>query len=406
MATTPNRTRLIPFALPGAVARRSSGVLIANYEGDKGQYTEELWSEGHAISRLNSHGNKGDIGGPFYHRKFTVKNFPQTVDITDSFGNNLYGAANCLSKVEINNEWTVLKNSIPEPSGTTLDAWGTTPIARVNPDNPASGVAAFLGEMHERLPSAFIQTLQGKASFFKSLGGDYLNAQFGWLPFVSDVKTMASAVVHSHDILAQFHKDAGKLVRRKYMFPLDETVTDITDVGAKSPWPLSSTLFHGSGGQRTRTRKITKTTWFSGAFTYTDGRERGSLPFESEYREAQHLLGVALTPDILWQLTPWSWLTDWWLNIGDILTNVRAFVFDGLAMPYGYIMYEQKARSHIVMDIPHYWVDGSDHHSETVLQLTVQNRRQATPWGFGLDWNDFSFRQLAILAALGLQRVF
>lgn len=393
--------RQVPYILKGSDAYRSNGTLIAHYLGNDGYFTESLTTFGHRVSQLG----KGirDIGGPFSHEVTRVSNAPQGINVTDSFGNHLSGDANAMSIPDIVTEVTTLRASVHPSSKGDMNAFGTTAIARCNPDNPVAGLAAFLGELHEGIPRGTIGSMQAKAKRFRALGSDYLNVEFGWKPFVNDIRNLCHSVVHSHDVVKQYHRDSGKLIRRRYNFPDEITVQNVTDVGAKAPYPLSSTLFHGSGGTRRRTRKWTTKTWFSGAFCYylNVGEDQLSK-LDRHYHDAQHVLGIGLTPDVVWELTPWSWLVDWETNVGDVLTNTRAFMFDGLVMPYGYIMREVRAESTVVLDIPAYWKDGSNHNSAVYVSYALQKREEATPWGFGLDLSDLSARQVAILAALGL----
>jgi hypothetical protein len=122
---------------------------------------------------------------------------------------------------------------------------------------------------------------------------------------------------------------------------------------------------------------------------------------------ADKLLGARITPEVLWNLTPWSWAVDWFTNVGDVIHNVSRFMNDGLVMHYGYIM---RKRS----------VTREYSHSGGVVRVangtkpigiltqkfktTVKERASATPWGFGLTFGSFTNRQKAIMAALGLTR--
>jgi hypothetical protein len=112
------------------------------------------------------------------------------------------------------------------------------------------------------------------------------------------------------------------------------------------------------------------------------------------------LLGTRLTPEVLYNLTPWSWALDWIVDLGAVIGNISAFLADGLILQYGYIMQET-----VISDI--YTLTGATCGNRPVQLYqtlgTIQKlRRKATPYGFGLNPNAFSDRQWAILAALGL----
>jgi hypothetical protein len=117
------------------------------------------------------------------------------------------------------------------------------------------------------------------------------------------------------------------------------------------------------------------------------------------------VLGVLPNPETFYNLTPWSWLVDWKLNVGDVLKNITYLGKDGLVMRYGYIMekivrVETDTLSGLVSNT-------SSAPYPTIVQryTTVSKRRiRATPYGFGLNPASFSKKQWAILAALGISK--
>jgi hypothetical protein len=104
----------------------------------------------------------------------------------------------------------------------------------------------------------------------------------------------------------------------------------------------------------------------------------------------------------LWNLTPWSWVADYFANIGDVMTNVSYFSQDNLLLRYGYIMREEKVTDEWTWTglIPGY---GSISTSIGAGSVTKQ-RLKATPYGFGLSTGGLNTSQWAILVALGIAR--
>jgi hypothetical protein len=170
------------------------------------------------------------------------------------------------------------------------------------------------------------------------------------------------------------------------------------------PWPnLGLTNWTQAG--RTVTQHDTKKTWFSGEFIYRFPAVDAS-PVRKLRANARQLLGFDLSPETLWNAAPWTWLTDWVANTGDVLANVSAISEDDLVMRYGYLMQEATRRYvHVHRGVrPNYaaMVIPSTITGET--SYTVKSRIGASPYGFGLTFTNFSGRQLAILAALGITR--
>jgi hypothetical protein len=246
----------------------------------------------------------------------------------------------------------------------------------------------------------------------KKAGDEYLNHQFGWLPLVSDVKDVAYAAANSHKILSSYEANAGKVVRRGYEFPVErsKSMTLIQSSDGIPFLPEIPSVIIDSSKPQPKLYKTTETfrrVWFSGAFTY-------HLPIGYKSRngmvraaaKAGPLLGLELTPDVMWNLAPWTWAIDWFSNAGDVVSNLSDWATDGLVMKYGYIMEHCSTKVTYALDRnSRYKARGSYPAIVTVL-VETKRRQRATPFGFGLTWNGLSPRQLAIAAALGITRVF
>jgi hypothetical protein len=289
---------------------------------------------------------------------------------------------------------------------------GATPIAPCKTTNTVADASVFLGELYrEGIPSlAGVNTWKNKSDTIrgvKAAGGDYLNIEFGWKPLVNDIRKFAEAVGHAHKVLAQYERDAGKAVRRQYEFPREELTLDRGKVAGGAPFgPSLSQFFVGSSGttgEIHRVDRYQRRIWFSGSFTYhlpAGYDSRSAMSRNALY--AKKLLGLELSPDVLWNLAPWSWAVDWFSNTGDVVDNLSDWATDGLVLRYGYIM------EHVVMSstFTHY---GTKYSTGTnveplVFNIETKTRRRANPFGFGVSWEALSARQIAILTALGITR--
>lgn len=283
---------------------------------------------------------------------------------------------------------------------------GATAIARCAPTVPAADSLVALAELYrEGVPKRMAASLTGKQidGIAKPYANEYLNYQFGWKPFVNDLRSLAKAVYESDDILQQLQKNSGKHVRRRYSFP--PITENTTTVGTGLPYPNPSVYLRETPTY-TKTTLVTKTveTWFSGAFSYYVDL-KGSSSFErvkAAADKARLLYGLKLTPDVLWNLLPYSWAVDWQSNMGDIMTNVGLFANDGLVMHYGYVMQKHVSIRTVEMS-PSYW-GGKTLNLESKFERHKKARYRASPWGFGVELGDLTGRQIAILAALGISR--
>jgi hypothetical protein len=305
--------------------------------------------------------------------------------------------------------WSGLMPPTLESSDAELDAKGATAISRCKPTKSIASLGTTLGEtLREGLPALVGRSLLEKKT--KSLlgkgAGEFLNYSFGWQPLVSDVRKAADALRRSDEILKQYERDAGRVVRRNYYFPLEKTESEITWYTNSYPLGFGSflNLRTGLNGKCVQRRVVERKTWFSGAFTYYLPSDYDSRNKIKELRtKADILLGTDLTPELLWNLAPWSWLADWFANTGDVISNLSDFKTGELIMRYGYVMETVK-----VSDTYTHYATGNNPYSLRVAAPTfvteTKKRRPANPFGFGLTWEGLSSFQQAILAALGITR--
>lgn len=287
---------------------------------------------------------------------------------------------------------------------------GATAISRCKPTKSPADLSTALGElMHDGLPAIVGSALwRDRAIKAKSGAGEYLNVQFGWAPLFSDIKKISKAISKSRDILSQYERDAGRVVRRKYGFPPKKEFT--TTVLSTSVFPYGFTGLdpvdrNPYRGSVILNREVQKSQWFSGAFTYylpTDYNSRNEI-FKLADR-ADVLLGAKLTPETVWNIAPWSWAVDWFSNSGDVLSNLQDFLSHDLVMRYGYMMekttiidtYTHEPDTPLSANRPHV--------TPLVLVTEIKKRRKANPFGFGLHWDGLSPFQTSIAAALGISR--
>jgi hypothetical protein len=383
--------------------------------------TQITVSENHPSWRTHKSGSfKGDLGGPFFTQKRYVESISDKPLLLEG---RIYEQSQ-------NKRWLwhkyvgpllpVSPSSMVFPeyghsSTSDLVKLGTTAISRCSPSAPAADLTVMIGELvREGLPHALGSTLKSWLNMSnrqrrRAVGHEYLNFDFGWKPLVNDLQKLADAVTKADKILAQYQKDAGKAVRRKFEFPSIDTSTFSRLNIDGYPWVQQSTSSMylpgiNKGGYCALEKSVHQRRWFSGAFLYV-------LPGVNAHRneiafaviQAKKLLGLSLTPDTLWSLAPWSWALDWFANTGDMLENLSNSIIDGQVLLYGYMMEHTIARNTYTWVGPTGMVAGRLPYSVSLVSETKQ-RIQATPYGFGIDWKKLSPRQLATIASLGLSK--
>lgn len=302
---------------------------------------------------------------------------------------------------------------IPPLSGaerTELMAHGTTLIARALPTNPTASLANFLGELRRdglpKLPGA--STADSSKNWLQKWGEERLNSEFALKPMISDLRSFAQVVKDYDKILKQYERNVGKGVRRSRRLPDEVKVEQLPDISPYYPQGGSLPASYFNPGVLHREVTTVTKRWFSGMFTYyfNASGENSSLRDKIQYRaqQADLLLGTDLSPELLWNLAPWSWAFDWYTNAGDVLHNISAFLSDGLVMKYGYVMEHKLITTTYTLD--GYSLKSNVQGSIAPLKMTTTQERKvrlkASPFGFGLTDTDLSPRQKAIIAALGI----
>jgi hypothetical protein len=144
---------------------------------------------------------------------------------------------------------------------------------------------------------------------------------------------------------------------------------------------------------------------FSGAYTYSLDVGSGLLARAEAFEQKANLLfGTRITPEVLWNLAPWSWLIDWFGTVGTLLGNLTAFSDDSLVLRYGYLQRHVVGTRLLSSGSPMNFSSGTIGTVSNVLGYESKERWRATPYGFGLNPSLFSAKQWAILAALGMTK--
>lgn len=319
-------------------------------------------------------------------------------------------------------------------SRSQLNVKGALAVAACSPGNPIAQTATALGELLQDVPhipgiSLWESRLRAIGTL-AAAGDEFLNVVFGINPTLGDMGDFLKAVHKVDGVVDQFIRDAGRVVRRGFNFPMESSTTvdtlpnTFSPVGGMranltpsyswnyfAPWygcavPVRETI---------RTRTTERSIWFSGAFTYhlPDGYDAHS---RSDRRKLMaKLFGAEPDLNTLWNLTPWSWAVDWVFDAGTFVKNLQNHISYGTVLRYGYVMETTITTDTFSAGQP---VPGVTQYpgfegnlppypvvSPVTLRRTTKKRVQANPFGFGLTWDGMSTTQKAIAAALGITRV-
>ena len=321
-------------------------------------------------------------------------------DFSYNTGYDLYSFRNCLPVDRVGGIDTGFH--IP---ATDLENWAALQYGRMAPTGSSFSFAAFTGELREGLPklisSAYrARTLTGIA---KGAGKDYLNVEFGWMPMLNDLRTLAQALLEASYGL---YRPFGAVRRNRTMNPRIETLESQNPSGLTNIRVTNGSDYTGPAGISANTSIIRKTTidrWIEGEFVYLP---KAGFDASNYFDRLETLMSHDITPAVLWQLTPWSWLVDWYWNIGTALSSAEAATNQRVLSSFCYAMeHTETSVSYRFSDaVNQYPYTGPRNHHQT-WRYTRKRRIKANPFGYtGTPNTTLSSGQLGILGALSLTK--
>lgn len=246
----------------------------------------------------------------------------------------------------------------------------------------------------------------------KGVSNHYLNHQFGWVPFVNDILKLNETYQNQRRYIEQITRDNGNWIRRVRTISRERSESLISTqinsgIGWRPEFDQMVTIDPITGAKYTMTQRSLKITriWAAGSFTYYRPEFDATLSdYESNWNEAMRMLtlyGARINPAILWKVTPWTWLIDWFLGVGTLIDRAVSWGLDGVVSRYMYLMKQTTDAVIHTVNIP--WKEGPS--SMTWVSNFETKQREVANGNFSFHLSgDLTPRQLAIMAALGLSR--
>lgn len=186
-------------------------------------------------------------------------------------------------------------------------------LARTNPFRPEFSIPVALKEFAE-LVTMFSLAAKTFAGF---IGGAYLNYRFGWLTFYKDVQTLSRLTKTIESRLKELRslQQRGGLRRR---VKLDSFVTRTTH----GTWTINSapspSQVQASDTRTFKTVVYGSVRWFPAPGSYHV--LENMTPLEEFNLVLDSLLDLGeVDAETLWNLVPFSWLADYFLELGSYL---------------------------------------------------------------------------------------
>jgi hypothetical protein len=320
------------------------------------------------------------------------------------------------------------------PSGGSISLMAAEMMRQSVPLAPTVNLYRFIGEQRD-LPGMF-----KRASYLPKTipegGGAYLNWVFGVKPELSDILNMAEKVMLSDKKVRQVldHERVRKKTNKGRLLFEDAGVSwfqnkfatqaqfnqSITFFGALTQFSYLTVSGSGSStnslipnvslGYTAKQRLRQFATW-----EYFVPRPKEIHNRLDQYKKlASELLGEGGTLGTAYDLTPYSWLLNWFVDVGGLI-HYQQTVHDNqiVATNNGYTLSESleiTAKVHeplvdytgVTSPWPVVSLGFTDASSK--LSWRRETRRGGSPYNILPSWDGFSNQQWAILGALGLSR--
>jgi hypothetical protein len=292
------------------------------------------------------------------------------------------------------------------PSNTSV---ATSTLAASNPSRPYISVPNFVYELKD-LPEMIRDIgkikLYAKRFYYrnkpgghwkpvgsKDIANHYLSGVMGWSPLISDIRKLldfqAKVTKRMRELDRLFNDNKG-LHRKVHSPSWVQVLSDTRSVTVDSSLSVLTTC---RVDRITRVEKWGSTRWSATALPlvkYND-KQLHSLALSL-------VLGLNANPKALWDALPWSWMIDWFVNVGTYLqahTNIVPVIPQTPCV----MVYQRTTASYVRTDT-NSWLrggDGSKIH-ETKLRFVGGSGTLSASIPF------MGSRELSILGALAVQR--
>lgn len=259
----------------------------------------------------------------------------------------------------------------------------------------------------------------------KEVADHFLNHNFGWVPFISDIQKIIHVFNNSSELVARIIRDNGRDIRRMRVLEESDTNTNVGVATVSGTFPSSEMnsgadtnflpyckVFSNPAGNtkgycQFNSRSV-KRIWAVGNFRYFRPEFGFNEHYEGAYtalRQVDRLMtlyGIRVNPTLIWKITPWTWLADWFTGVGSYLERLDDFVTDGITAKYLYVM-KTEVKYITKTCVLNFYSGLLSLNFQRVLNIKVREAADG-PYGFNTPWKTLSPRQWAILGAIGISR--
>jgi hypothetical protein len=308
--------------------------------------------------------------------------------------------------------------------------WGDRAYNSNKPQLEKAGAAVFFAELRD-LPRMMRTTSRFFHDIWRGMTGSswspafkhmqpkkaadhFLNHQFGWSPFLKDLRKFYNAFDQADNHIEKLTRENGQWIRRKRLMYENSTGPVLlgSGTGVKlfpnssfdspfAPWfpPGSPSTWRVTEEVITKVYTVGRWRYYRPEFDKTNPKYSGIM---NNMKRQMTLYGARISPSNIYKATPWTWAIDWVSNFGDQIDRANDMLVDSVACQYLYVMQHQQRVRKFYQCLP--FTSGTVLLEFSRVIETKQRREGLSPYGFSLSLANLTPRQLAIAGALGISR--
>lgn len=322
----------------------------------------------------------------------------------------------------------------PAPSEGVLRSRSGQMMRRAVPTKSEINLTRSIGEL--RHAPLMLKASNYRPRNLREVGGAYLNYVFGIAPTLSDLQSLAETVIESDSIIKGYVAQERRRLRRRQQMELwsaqdsgvDTSKSDAFRQAAANtsigpiPCQVGYILPAGSSyGFDDVLRPLLSWSWSSRqylrmfvTFEYFVPKPEGLEGRLKRYRQiATRLVGGGLDASTVYDLTPWTWLGNYLVDVGGLLRYQQTVADHQVVATRSGFCLVHETRAQVTYMGRYYdstglvgaWPVFSDAFSPctSALRSFRMERRAGSPYNMQPQW-DLSSQQWGILGALGLAR--
>ncbi len=320
------------------------------------------------------------------------------------------------------------------PGQTDLANYGKKAIVYTAPGYPDVSVFAGLGELLADFPSfmghnvvrAIAHTRldpKGVVEAAQAGADEFLNYVFGTNPTVQDVAKVVTALRGATDSIILLSQNSGAGVRRNMTFDVPGRAVTFpsSELSAQgNVTALTSNSYYYSSGPSSNIEGLVGGTFSSSLYQSENRKVRftGSftrfIPVGADLIKSadrfssvwDSVLGTKPSFERIWQLIPFSWLVDWFVDLQSTFALLDRVHDDSLLINYAYVSGSTlRTAVQETTVVPVVGRSNSFKFARSVATSSIKERIRANPYGFiAPDGVVLTPLRLAILAAVGITK--